>query len=228
MLELDKRFKVQHAIDYLNTQSTFNQERILALLEYYSEGGKDNVFKIPMKLVTGLFAVIEVTREPFKIVKCELMSSRMIINYSDEQIVTYERFLARILRGVNLIAISDMYDSTFTELDHQLDLVIDVLKPFLEKGLPNFSNPFSVTIGKSSELKKGVRTVFPLMESNNEVVITVMEDSSWNLHYRINGFTSCLYPAGCDNVKHCIYTRSVIIDAILTLRLRAIELFGVC
>lgn len=219
--------EMQDVIDYLNTQSKPNQERILTLLEHYNEGGKGNVFKIPMKVVTGLFAVIEVTHEPFKIVKCRLMSSRMIVNYSDEQIVTYERFLARILRGVNLIAMSDMYDSTFTELDQQLESVIGVLKPYLEKGLPNFSNPFNAMVGKSSELKKGVRTVFPLMESNNEVVITVMEDSSWDLHYRINGFTSHLYPAGCSNTKHCVYTRSVIIDAILTLRLRAIELFGV-
>ena len=220
--------EMQDAIDYLNTQSKPNQERILKLLEHYNEGGKGNVFKIPMTVVSELFAVIEITHDPFKIVKCRLMSSRMIINYSDEQIITYERFLARILRGVNLIAISDMYDSTFTELDHQLDLVIDMLKPHLKKGLPNFSNPFNITVGKSSELKKGVRTVFPLMESNNEVVITVMEDSSWNLHYRINGFTSQLYPAECNNVKHCVYTRSVIIDAILTLRLKAIEIFGVC
>lgn len=227
MLELYRPYKLQDVINYLNTQSKPNQERILQLLEHYNEGGKDNVFKIPMKVVTGLFAVIEVTYDPFKIVKCRLMSSRMIINYSDEQIITYERFLARILRGVNLIAISDMYDSTFTELDQRLESVIGVLKPHLEKGLPNYSNPFNATIGKSSELKKGVRTVFPLMESNNEVVITVMEDSSWNLHYRINGFASHLYPAEC-NTKHCVYTRSVIIDAILTLRLRAIELFGVC
>lgn len=245
MLELDKRFKVQHAIDYLNTQSTSNQERILTLLEYYNEGGKDNVFKIPMKPVTGLFAVIEVTHEPFKIVKCELMSSRMIINYDDEQIRVFERLLVRTLQGINLIAISDLYTSTFTELDHQLDLVMNILKPQLEIGFPNFSRPFNKTpfdviTGKSGELMKGVRTVFPLTDPNNEVVITMMEDSNWDLHYHINGFTSRLYPAGRNdepsstwgdvsrNIKHCVYSRSVIIDAILTLRLRAIELFGVC
>lgn len=228
MLELYRSSKIQDVIDYLNAQSIHNRKRILTLLEHYNEGGNDNVFKIPMKTLTGLFTVIEVRPESFEIIKCELLSSRMTLSYNDEQIMTYERFLARILRGVNLIAVSDMCDSTFTELDQRLESVIDVLKPHLEKGLLSFSNLFNVTTGKSSELTKGVRTVFPLMESNNEVVINVMEDSSWNLHYRINGFTSQLYPAECNNVKHCIYTRSVIIDAILTLRLKAIELFGVC
>lgn len=68
----------------------------------------------------------------------------------------------------------------------------------------------------------------------------MMEDSNWDLHYHINGFTSRLYPAGRNdepsstwgdvsrNIEHCVYSRSVIIDAILTLRLRAIELYGTC
>lgn len=176
MLELDKNLKVHHVVDYLNTQSTPNQERILALLEQYNEGGKDNVFKIPMRAVTGLFAVIEVTREPFKIVKCELMSSRMIINYDEGHTFLFERLLVKTLQGINLIAISDLYAYTFTELDRQLDLVMDILKPQLEIGFPNFSSPFSRTpfdmiTGKSGELMKGIRTVFPLMDPNNEVVL---------------------------------------------------------